>query len=84
MTELKISDSTQAIIDKYQSDIAAAETALTIAKKAANDILNVVLFESFINPNNVKNLQMKDEMITFDIIDHEPELTSEIDKIPNP
>jgi len=83
MTELKISDSTQAIIEKYKVDIEAAESALNIARKAANDILNIILFEAHLDPNQIENLQILDRKLTFDLKDENPELTAEIDKIPN-
>ena len=65
--ELKISESTKGILDQYQGDINAAETAVSIAKKAANDILNVILFEAGFNPNHIKNLKILDDHFAFDL-----------------
>ena len=67
MTELKITESTQEIINQYKSDIQSAEVALNIAKKAANDIMNIVLFEAHINPNHIENLQILEGKFTFDM-----------------
>ena len=84
MAELKISESTKIIIDQYQSEIKSAEVALSIAKKAANDILNVILHEAHINPNHIKNLQILDDHFSFDLkdpMDDYQEISTEDKKI---
>ena len=67
MAELKISESTKVILDQYQADIKSAEVALAIARKAGNDILNIILFEAGMNPNHIEHLQVKQDHLSFDL-----------------
>jgi len=66
MMELKITDSTKEILDQYKADIEKAQSDLDKALKASNDILNIVMFEAHIDPNNVKDLKIDGLNLIFD------------------
>ena len=65
MVELKITDSTKAILDQNKDEIARLQRELSILTNTTNDILNVVMFEAHIDPNKVEDLEIDGLTLKF-------------------
>ena len=64
--ELKISEATAQLLEQKRAEAGAIKKRLELCETAANDILNVVMFEAFIDPNKVTNLKMNGNILTYD------------------